>query len=87
MNQIGENGTPFMWSHYENTVLKNIYEAMQTYKFDNPELKNWLENIVRFDEDDWHVCLIWKRLHLHHYFHPLMKGRTSIKVVLPASIK
>ena len=40
MKQIGKKGTPLMWSHYENTVLKNIYEAIYTkYDYENPELK------------------------------------------------
>lgn len=83
MNQIGNSGTPIMWSHYENTVLKTIYYQMGFYDYDNPELKKWLESIVRFEKDDGRFFDM-EKIALKEYFHPKMKGRTSIKVVLPA---
>lgn len=83
MNQIELNGTPLMWSPYENTVLKTIYNQIDFYDYDNPDLKNWLEKIVKFEKDDGRLFDM-EKIVLKQYFHPKMKGRTSIKVVLPA---
>lgn len=85
MNQIGTTGTPLMWSSFENTILRNILEQMDRFSYKNDNLKDWLTNITtdntlgrsgRFvDMND---------LTFMHYFHPDMKGKTSIKKVLPA---
>jgi hypothetical protein len=97
MNHNGGIGTPLMWSPYENTVLRDVYIQMINYGYDNPELKKWLETIVKFrkrkDEDPLvpdYLCETEGRfvdlnaLANQFYFHPLMKGKTSIKWVLPA---
>lgn len=83
MNQIEPDGTPLMWSPYENTVLKTIYNQIDFYGYDNPDLKNWLAKIVKFEKDDGRIFDM-EKIALKQYFHPKMKGRTSIKVVLPA---
>lgn len=97
MNRNGGIGTPFMWSHYENTTLRDIYIQMIKSEYKNEELKSWLETIVKFrkrkDENDLvpdHLCETEGRfvdlnaLTNQFYFHPLMQGKTSIKKVLPA---
>jgi len=84
MEQIGLEGTPLMWSSYENTILRQIYEQFEVYNYSNPELKNWLENIVKLDKDDTGSFIDMNKLTLEYYFHPMMKGKTSIKCVLPA---
>lgn len=97
MNQIGETGTPFMWSPHENTTLKDIYRQLLHTDYSNNNLKEWLERIIKFrnrnTEDELiadHLCETEGRfIDLHalareYYFHPLMKGKTSIKKVLPA---
>ena len=56
---------------------------MDFYGYDNPDLKNWLEKIVKFGKDDGRLFDM-EKVALKQYFHPKMKGRTSIKVVLPA---
>ena len=85
MDIVGTTGTPLMWSSYENTQLRTILQQMEVFGYDNQNLKNWLLGITtdkkqgrtgRFvDLNDF--CL-------KYYFHPEMKGRTSIKKVLPA---
>jgi len=97
MQRSGGIGTPLMWSPHENTTLRDIYSQMIKYEYDNPELKQWLETMVKFrkrkDEDILiadHLCETEGRfVDLHdltkkYYFHPAMKGKTSIKWVLPA---
>jgi len=84
MNLVGNNRNLFMWATHENTTLKEIREQMDIYGYSNPELAAWLDQIVKFDKKDegWFIDLNKKTLDA--YFNPDMKGRTSIKVTLPA---
>lgn len=95
MKQIGEKGTPLMWATHENTVLRTILEQLgnaDKYAIDyrNEKLKVWLQNITRRkDEKGKNVInegrlIDMNALTLKHYFHPYMKGKTSIKKTLPA---
>ena len=77
MNQVGRNGTVYMWATHENTILKQIRSQMDG-RYKNAQLSDWLDWITDgrlVDMND---------LTLKHYFHPVMKGRTSIKKVLDA---
>ena len=83
-NQVGDDGTLMTWSPYENVMLKNIFNSMKDQGIDDAELHNWLERTAKhFDEDDTNI-IDMNILALNYYFHPLMGGRTSIKVTLPA---
>lgn len=85
MKQIGTTGTPLMWTPFENTVLRNILEQMEVYGYTNDLLKDWLTNITadsKQGRDGRFVDL--NEFTLQYYFHPDMKGKTSIKKVLPA---
>jgi hypothetical protein len=85
MMQIGTSGTPLMWSHHENTVLRTIYYQMELFGYQNPALKTWLEGIIKDEKLGLGGRLVdMNKLTVRHYFHPEMKGRTSIKKVLPA---
>jgi hypothetical protein len=84
MEKVGTEGTFLMWATHENTTLRNIYHQMEEYGYQNPKLEQWLKQIVRFDKNDNGAFIDMNDLTLKHYFHPLMKGRTSIKVTLPA---
>jgi hypothetical protein len=86
-------GTVFTWATHENSVLRDIYFQMQTYNYQNEQLKSWLQKIVKFDSRSEfrpsgassEIKLVdMNDLTLKHYFHPLMKSRTSLKCVLPA---
>lgn len=86
MNHIGLSGTPLMWATHENTSLRTILGQMDQYDYDNPELRQWLETMCKPrngapDEGRW---VDMNAFTLKHYFHPYMKGKTSIKKVLPA---
>ena len=87
MAQIGTTGTVLMWSPHENTTLRNIYKQMDRYKYNNPALKGWLEIIVKLNDKDTGALVDMAALCLQQYFHPYMKGRTSIKWTLPAVLK
>ena len=85
MKQIGTTGTPLMWSHYENTILRNILEQMDIHGYTNDSLKKWLTNITTDKKQGREGRFVdLNELTLQYYFHPDMKGRTSIKKVLPA---
>lgn len=85
MKQIGDNGTPLMWSPFENTILKEILEQMDIYDYTNETLKNWLTNITTDKKQGREGRFVdMNDLTLQYFFHPDMKGKTSIKKVLPA---
>lgn len=84
MQTIGDSGTPLIWSSYENTMLKTIYDQYHKYNYNNPELLEWLELMIKFDKDDNGKFVDMNKIALENYFHPLMKGKTSIKWTLPA---
>ncbi len=82
--QLGSEGTIFMWATHENTVLRDIYFKMIEQGYDNPELSAWLKDIVKFDKNTLGKLVDMNKMTLEFYFHPKMKGKTSIKSVLPA---
>ena len=85
MNHIGLNGTPLMWATHENSVLRTIYYQMNQFGYQNPVLKDWLEKTIKDKDLGTEGRFIdMNAFTLAHYFHPDMKGRTSIKKVLPA---
>lgn len=84
-NQLGLEGTFLTWSAYENTQLKAVHEYLEQLNSPAFEaIKNWLYRVVKFHEDDVTKLLDMHDLAIKYYFHPIMGGRTSIKVVLPA---
>ena len=84
-NQIGEKGTPLMWATHENTVLRTILKQMDIFGYNNSILRDWLIGITSDKDIKREGRLIdMNNLTLNHYFHPYMKGKTSIKKVLPA---
>jgi hypothetical protein len=83
--QIGTTGTPFMWATHENTVLRTICKQMDLFDYKNDNLNDWLIGITTDKELNRQGRLVdMNKLTLDHYFHPDMKGKTSIKKVLPA---
>lgn len=85
MKQIGYEGTPFMWATHENTVLRMILNQMEIFEYSNEPLRQWILNTTH-DSDLNRVgrLIDMNDLTKKYYFHPYMKGRTSIKKVLPA---
>ncbi|WP_404424271.1 DUF2779 domain-containing protein [Nibricoccus sp. IMCC34717] len=76
---VGEHGTLLTWSHHEKTTLEDIARQIADYGLGEDDLKGWLLRTVGsgrlFD-----LCAHA----LSHFFHPAMRGSTSIKAVLPA---
>ena len=83
----GDDGTVFMWSHHENTILKAI--GRQLMEDENPpddreELLNFLGSLTKGgDRAMMDLCDLAGKA----YFHPDTKGSSSIKKVLPAMLK
>ncbi len=85
MEAIGGEGTPLMWATHENTALCGVLKQMAAMDYRNPELKNWLLRITKDKATDRPGRLLdMNAFTLRHYFHPSMKGKTSIKKTLPA---
>jgi len=85
MKQIGVSGTPFMWATHENTVLRTIKNQMEIFDYTNTVLTDWLLGITSDKSVNREGRFVdMNDLTKKHYFHPFMKGRTSIKKVLPA---
>jgi len=75
------------WSAYENTQLKAMKETLMEMEGFDTALKNWLIDIIEDKERDDNRILDMNKLAINFYFHPLMGGRTSIKVVLPSVLQ
>ena len=86
-NLIGYEGTVLTWSSYENTQLKNLIKTLEETQLDEPELLRWLQHIAMLEKNAPTMILDMNQLALKYYFHPLMGGRTSIKVTLPAVLQ
>ena len=85
MKQIGISGTPFMWATHENTVLRTILNQMEIFSYTNSALSDWLIGITSDKSVKREGRLVdMNDLTRKYFFHPFMKGRTSIKKVLPA---
>jgi hypothetical protein len=82
MEQLGDQGTFFMWATHENTILKGIRGQMEG-RYTNRKVQKWLDWITN-DGDGKTRLVDLNRLTLKHYFHPLMGGKTSIKKVVDA---
>ncbi len=87
MDCIGKEGTVLIWSPHENTILKDILWQMDKYNYENRELRNWFAKIVNTKDVNNGRLLDMHLLARDFYYHPYMKGKTSIKVPLPAVLK
>lgn len=74
---VGDEGSLVVWSSFERTTLNTLRDQLEMRGELDADLEDWfsgldrrLIDIMKFAEEA--------------YFHPLMKGRVSIKVVLDA---
>ncbi len=81
MDHVGSKGTVLTWAHHESSVLNDIAVQMKRYKQGEPELREWIAGLT--DKESGRI-LDLNKVTLQHYFHPSMKGKTSLKAVLPA---
>jgi len=82
-----DNGTVFMWSHHENTILSAIVEQL-THDAMPPEdadvLITFLKTLIKGgDRAMVDLCYLAEKA----FYHPDTKGGNSIKQVLPAILK
>ncbi len=75
---IGDEGPVLTWTHFEGTTLKQIIADLTSFEREAPELVRWMTDVFERRIVDLHD---WAR---RDYYHPGMRGRTSIKVVLEA---
>ena len=84
MKQLGEDGSFLTWSHHENGALNRIRHQMQRYGYSNNKLEQWLDRVSNHDGYKSPFMIDMCELARIGYFHPKMKGRLSLKYVLPA---
>ena len=79
MRQIGTSGTVFRYASHETTILRAIRAQMDLRRYRIAELERWLDEMSAKDR-----MVDMYRLTLENYYHPLMKGKNSIKAVVEA---
>lgn len=83
-----DQGRIFMYSNYENYVLKEVKKRMVS--FDNQRYKECIDFIdsITFDnKENYHPdreMIDLRKIVVDHYYHVGMKGSNSLKAVLPA---
>lgn len=87
MAHIQNAGTVLIWSSYENTILKDIREQMDIYGYNNPALRDWLDEFCRFYDGDAQGFIDQAKIANKFYHHPIACGRYGIKWLLPAVLK
>jgi hypothetical protein len=86
MSVLGNRGTIFIWSKYEITQFRNILRTLIA-RDEDPELRIWLGRLLLDFETDGGRFIDLNDVAGRYYFHPVMGGRTSIKVTLPAVLQ
>lgn len=86
--QLGnDNGTVFMWSHHENSILNSIMSQLHELpnaEPDRDELAEFIRSLVKGGESAMvDLCKLAEKA----FFHPDTKGSNSVKKVLPAVLK
>lgn len=75
---IGDDGTVLTWSSYETTILREVRGQLARYGAADADLDAWLDRVMTDRTVD--LCKLCEK----EFFHPGMRGRVSIKVVLDA---
>ena len=85
---LGDNeGSIFMYSNYENYVLKSVKSRMEDFdKTHYSKYIKFLDSITFSPNENLpeRALIDLKDIVLKHYYHPSMKGSNSLKAVLPA---
>lgn len=78
--QIGDKGSVLAWSPFEKSTLNAIEVEKSKFDVDDPELSAWIADVVNEHRRMVDICK-WAA---NDYYHPRMRGRTSIKWVMDA---
>lgn len=78
----GDDGTVFMWSPHENTILTRILKQLaDSNEPDRDELGEFVASLLKGQSRAMYdLCALASKA----YFHPMTKGSNSIKKVLPS---
>lgn len=78
----GEDGTVFMWSPHENTILTRILtQLVESDEPDREALGEFIASLLKGQSRAMYdLCALASKA----YFHPMTKGSNSIKKVLPS---
>lgn len=85
-----DKGTIFRYSNHENTILREIHRQLDARNEpDKKELQDFIDSITHYEEDKEKYVgdrdmVDLADVVLKYYFHPIMGGSYSIKVVLPS---
>lgn len=82
--KVPTKGTVYIWSKFEIYALKDILLQMEYYREGDEALWFWLDAMINSRDVNGLEVVDLCDLAKQHYFHPAMKGRLSIKYVLPA---
>ncbi len=83
LQTLSPEGTVFTWASHEGTVLTKVLGQMSHHKHEDEILKKSLELLVSSKGSQGRLVDM-EKLTKDYYFHPEMKGKTSIKKVFPA---
>ena len=75
---IGDSAPVLTWSAFESSTLDEISRDLAEFGHTDPELPDWIADVRSRRIVDLHAWTV------SDFFHPGMRGRTSIKVVLDA---
>lgn len=79
----GDEGTVFMYHHYERTTLRDVKNMLlQSTEQDKDELIEFIDTLISEESPRYMVDL--QALVVQYYYSVYMKGSNSIKYVLPA---
>lgn len=82
-----DEGSVFMWSHHENTILSSILKQLSenpNKPDDADELSDFIRTLIKSgDRAMIDLCKLAEKA----FYHPETKGSNSIKKVLPAVLK
>jgi hypothetical protein len=81
---LGDTGTILIWSKHERTALPDIAEQMVRCGYRNQALESWIDEVAGSENKLSPRLLDLFEVAKKHYFHPQMKGKLSLKAVLPA---
>ena len=85
---IGNSGSVIIWSKYERTQLKSLRDWLTgNHEGKHQDLMSWLAQLLGDEDSETSRLVDQHELTVKHWFHPIMFGRTSIKVALPAALK